>query len=431
MKKSVLFVLATMVMPLFAEAQQSVLEMSMKDAVEYAVEHNRNLQVSQKNIDLYQEKVREALAQGLPQVDARLTYSTNFGYEMSLMGQNMKVKDNMILSGSLSQLLFSGEWIVALRSSKIAAHLSEQQVQITELDMKQEIMLSYYSILVSERTRDIYTQNIKNMQEILKHTENMYEAGVVEVTDVDQIRINMSQLNNALLSVQRTVELNYNLFRIQLGLPVGSPIVLTEKLEQLLNESEILKVASQSFDINKNAEYQLLQTQKRIYEESVSLKRWAFAPTLSASYSYTRYIQAGSEFAEAMNAPHALSVTLNVPLFSGFSKRAQLNEAKIELEQNNLTLAQTEDQLNTNDVQCRFNLNNALENYNLQLANVDVAARIFQNYRYKYEQGAASSMDLTQSNSNYLQAESDFTNSCLTLLQAKLTLERLYNQFQY
>ena len=59
---------------------------------------------------------------------------------------------------------------------------------------------------------DILRQNLENMNEIYKHTDNMYKAGTVEVTDVDQIRINVGQLKNSLLSMERTVAVNYNLY---------------------------------------------------------------------------------------------------------------------------------------------------------------------------------------------------------------------------
>ena len=73
---------------------------------------------------------------------------------------------------------------------------------------------------------DILRQNLENMNEIYKHTDNMYKAGTVEVTDVDQIRINVGQLKNSLLSMERTVAVNYNLLRLQLGLEAGTPIKL-------------------------------------------------------------------------------------------------------------------------------------------------------------------------------------------------------------
>lgn len=86
------------------------------------------------------------------------------------------------------------------------------------------------------------------------------------------------------------------------------------------------------------------------------------------------------------------------------------------------------DQLKMQEEQMKFDLKSALENYESQKKNVAVARRSFDNINKKYEQGMVSSLDLTQSNSNYLQAESNFIQASLSLMQAQIKLEKLYSQ---
>ena len=80
--------------------------------------------------------------------------------------------------------------------------------------------------------------------------------------------------------------------------------------------------------------------------------------------------------------------------------------------------------------QYKFALKNALEDYNLQSENIQVARKVLENYQYKYNAGAVSSLDLTQANNNYLTAENNYTSACLTLLQAQTQLEKLYNELK-
>lgn len=229
-----------------------------------AIKHNKELQSSQMNIDLYRQKVRESVSQGLPQVNGTVTYSTNFGYKMDFGGQAIKMKDQSNLTVGLQQLLFSGQWILGLQTSKIAVRLTEQEVETTELDIIENIYNSYYTVLVSERMLDILRQNLENMNEIYKHTDNMYKAGTVEETDVDQIRINVGQLKNSLLSMERTVAVNYNLLRLQLGLEAGTPIKLTDALNVFLENDKSTRLYVEKFDINNNLSYQLITTQTEL-----------------------------------------------------------------------------------------------------------------------------------------------------------------------
>ena len=151
-----------------------------------------------------------------------------------------------------------------MQTSKIAVRLTEQEVETTELDIIENIYNSYYTVLVSERMLDILRQNLENMNEIYKHTDNMYKAGTVEVTDVDQIRINVGQLKNSLLSMERTVAVNYNLLRLQLGLEAGTPIKLTDALNVFLENDKSARLYVEKFDINNNLSYQLITTQTEL-----------------------------------------------------------------------------------------------------------------------------------------------------------------------
>ena len=242
---------------------------------------------------------------------------------------------------------------------------------------------------------------------------------------MEQIRITVGQLKNSLLSMHRTVDVNYNLLRLQLGLQAGTPIKLTDRLENFLTEDGFQKLSAQAFDINENSQYQLMQTQEELQKKMVGLKKWAYAPTISASYSYSYQIKSG-----LFSAPHTAGVTMSIPLFSGLQRKAQLDQEKITLDQTTLNKSLLEDQLNLQEEQYKFALKNALEDYNLQKENIIVAKKVLDNYQYKYNAGAVSSLDLTQANNNYLQAENNYTSACLTLLQAQTQLDKLYNQLK-
>ena len=423
MKQGTTLFLLMFFVPWMLHAQEAPQTISLQQAVEFAIKHNKELQSSQMNIDLYRQKVRESVSQGLPQVNGTVTYSTNFNYKMDFGGQAIKMKDQSNLTVGLQQLLFSGQWILGLQTSKIAVRLTEQEVETTELDIIENIYNSYYTVLVSERMLDILRQNLENMNEIYKHTDNMYKAGTVEVTDVDQIRINVGQLKNSLLSMERTVAVNYNLLRLQLG--AGTPIKLTDALNVFLENDKSTRLYVEKFDINNNLSYQLITTQTELNKKMLGLEKWSYAPTISGNYNFNYKIL---KPALDMSPKHTAGLTMNIPIFSGLQRDSKVKQAKITLEQSYMQKSLLQDQLNVQDEQLKFNLKNAMENYNLQKENIDVATRVLKNYQRKYELGAVSSLDLTQANNNYLQAETNYTEAILSLLQAQVSLEKLYNQ---
>ncbi len=429
MKKGIFIIFIAILVPWMLQAQSPSNEpqkLSLEQAIKFAIEHNKELQSSQLNINMRNKMVTEAISQGLPQVNGSLGYNTNFGHKVNFGETGIKMIDQVNVGVSVSQLLFSGQWILGVQTSKIAKKIAAQQVDITELDIKETIYNSYYTILASEHLMEIVKENLENMNKIQAHTENLYKAGTAEITDVDQIRVTVGQLKNNYLAMQRTVDVNYNLLRLQLGLPAGTPIILTDKMENFLELGSFLSLAAQQFDISKNRQFALMSTQEELQKKMVGLKKWAYAPTISGSYNYQYQIKSGG----FMSIPHTASITMSIPVFSGMQRKAQLDQQKITLQQTQLNKSLLEDQLNLQEEQYKFALKNALEDYNLQKENIEVARKVLENYQYKYNAGAVSSLDLTQANNNYLNAESNFTSACLTLLQAQTQLEKLYNNLK-
>ena len=66
----------------------------------------------------------------------------------------------------------------------------------------------------------------------------------------------------------------------------------------------------------------------------------------------------------------------------------------------------------------------------LEKENIEVARKVLENYQNKFRAEVVSSLDLTQANNNYLQAENNYASACLNLLQAQTQLEKLYNELK-
>lgn len=440
-------------------AQQTSQSYSIEQAQQYALEHNKTIRNAREDVRIAEQQYKEARGQGLPQVNGSMDYMTNFNYEAELDfgGGNqdqpqidftkldpgdyeiLKLLDQMSGSSSstivmtdqanaqvqFSQLLFSGQYWVGLKTARIGQELARQSVHITELDIKEMVTNTYQLILVTEEIIGVLDKNINNLEDIKKHTNNMYAAGMAEQTDVDQISISISQLQNQKKSLERNVNLSYNMLRFQMGLEPGSNITLTDSLPGIINKIETTSGLADSFNPVQNPNYQIVQTQEQLQKKMVDMQKWSYAPTLTGFYSYTEKIMT-TGFDLSPN--NAAGLNLSVPIFSGGVRKAQLDKAKIELDKAARTKELVEEQLRIQNNQLRFDFSSALENYNTQKLNVDVAQRVLNSVQNKYKQGLVSSLDLTQANSNYLQAQSNYLNAVMELTQANIKLQKLYNQ---
>lgn len=418
MKALIVTVAASLAVAAAARAQETM-SVDLQTAMTSAVQHNKQLQASSLDRETYYQKVREARSQGLPQVSASLTGTTYFGKEMDFGGMAIKMPNSLTLAATASWT-FAMQQVASVKVAKIAQRLTDATVEQTELDVKANVADTYYAVLTIQRNLDILKDNLADMQEIANHTARCYEVGTLEQTDVDQININVSTIQNSMLSLQRSLESTKKLLVLQMGIDIATKIDVPQTLDAALEANQSVDTAS--LDISKNAQYKQLLISREVGEQTVKLRKFAYIPTLTASYQYSNAIKGGF-----MNFDHVGNLTLSIPIFSGFQRHSQLKQAQIDLRKTETNIALLEDNLAQNAEQYAFDLQTAADAYDLQKKNLEVARRVLQNYRNKYDQGALSSLDLTQANTNYLSAESAYASASLDLLSAQVKLLKLYN----
>jgi len=440
-------------------AQENKIELSLNEAQEYALQHNKTLINSNRDLILADAQIKESKGSGLPQVNASLDYTTNFNYEIefglgggstqppdidyslldagdyevfkaidqmfgSSEGTKITMGDQLSARLQVTQLIFNGQYWVGIEMAKLGKKIAEKNITSTSLDIKENVANSYYLVLVTKELLKILEENQKNLEEVLKHTSNMYRVGTAEQTDVDQLKITLSQIENSKKAMERNLQLNLNMFKFTLGIAVNDDISLTDSLHSFTDSLDSENLVDLEMDLTKNPTYEIMVTQEELSEKAVNLQRWAYAPTLSAYYSYTeKLITSGFD----LSPKNSAGLTLSIPILSGGVRKAKLSQAKVKLDKISTSKTLLEEQLAIQDNQLTFEVKNAYDNYATQKESVEIAKRVYNNINNKYQQGLVSSLDLTQANSNYLQAENNYISSILSLLQARLKMDKLYN----
>jgi outer membrane protein len=334
------------------------------------------------------------------------------------------MSDQMNGKIQISQLIFSGQYIAGIQIAKIAKKLSEQGLQATELDVKENITNTYYSILTSEQSLKLLNENINNLNQILEHTTNMYQSGILELTDVDQVKITVNSIKNNQKMFERMLQLSYNMLKLQMGVAPDAQISLSDSLSQVIDSIDKKSVMISGYDITNNINYQMMESQVDFSQKQIDIQSWSFAPTIAGFYSYTKKIKT-TGFDLTPN--HLAGVSLTVPLWTSGGRVLKVSQAMIDKDIAQRNQEMVEDQLLLQEKQLLYNYQSALENYDTQKENFEVAGRVYKSFQNKYQQGMASSLDLTQANTNYITAESNYFSAALTLLQAQTSLQKLYN----
>lgn len=409
---------------------QNQLVLSVDSAIQFALMHNKTLINSQFAIENSNQKYKESVSYWLPQVSAAVDYSNFLGAEASLQLNPMappaviEFNPTSNFKATATQIIFNGSVYVGIQLAQLAKDLSTQTYKKDELTVKEQTIQAYYIILVSERIMDIINKNIENAQQIYEKTNNLAKAGMIEETEAKKLSVMVTTVQNAKKSTERQIELGYNLLLLQLGLESDTSIKLTTGIDEISSKYIISKEGSETFNIQNNLDYKLIELQSKISKKAIDLKKVNYLPSLVSFYSHTEKIE---KAAFDMTPKNVLGLTLNIPIFSSGQRCAQLNQAKITYKITENSKALVKQQLTLQEKQLRYNYKNLYDQYINQKENAAVAKEVLDKMNIKYQQGLVSSLELTSANSAYLTAETNLTTIMLELLNAELALRKMNN----
>ncbi len=415
---------------LTATAQQT-LRLSLDEAQQYAVEHNATM----KNADLDVKKAEmerwKTLSSMLPSVKAGFDYQNMLGYEMHMGMGGTSISIPLNPSGSFSvtaAIAVTGSQIVGTMLQNLALEMSDITRQQTEQTTRSQVKNVYVSILIMEETVGLLDSSLANLERLAATSQEAVNVGAAEQVDADKLQVQVATLRSSINATNRSLQLLRNSMLLQLGADVDATFELTTPVEQILNVDGALAFLNESFEIEKNYNYQLLEKSEEIAKKNVNMAWMDFLPTLSAYYQYSAKTYFGKEEGMNMTPPNMVGVSVSWPILTSGTRYASIKSARIALKENQNSRKQAEDGLRVQYNQLRYDLVNALETYDIQHRNLEVTQRVFANVSEKYKYGRASSLEVTTSSNDIIAAQSNYIQAVMNVISAQTALENLLNK---
>jgi len=152
-------------MKVFGQDKNEILKFSISEAQTYALQNNRAIRAGRIDVSSMDKQIWANIATGLPQINFDANYQHQFVIPTLNLGPYLDVnslsdgvvtksdlvnayknspsfalgvRNNTILNFTLSQLIFSGEYLVGLQAAKVVKqvlrnHLSRQKTRLRKL----------------------------------------------------------------------------------------------------------------------------------------------------------------------------------------------------------------------------------------------------------------------------------------------------------
>ena len=404
----------------------ATLNLSLAQAQDYAVETNRSLRNASLAVQKAYAQRWQTIASMLPSADLSWGYTSMMGYKMNFGGMPIEMPDNGTL-GVTAAVGINGQAIVGALLNNVAIDMQKLNLQQSEDNLRANVKTSYASVLVLQNVVTLLESSLANIERMAEMTQRSVEVGAAEQTTADLILVRVNTLKNNINANLRSTQLALNALKVLLDVPAETELVLTSTLEDFLSAEAVLALLGNDFILENNLNYQLLEKNVELAKKNVHMAGWAYGPTVALAYQYSKKDYFGEKEGFNMTPPNAVSLNISMPLWSSGKRAAGVVEKKIALEEARNTFAETANNLGIQNEQLRYNLQNGYETYMNEKDNMEVTQRVFESTTNKFNQGAASNLDLVNASNDLITAQSSYVQAVLTLVNAQVELEKFLN----
>jgi outer membrane protein len=424
--------------------------LSITEAQEYAIQNNRNVQAARIDIEVADKQIREAIGIGLPQLNLATNYQHQFVIPEISFGSYLDpnalpentylmkndimdaykdspsvplgVKNNTTFDFTLSQLIFSGEYLVGLQAFKVLRQVSEKALVKTEGETKESVANTYYLILILGESIKVLQESLASTEQTYNEMVKMNQQGFNEDTDVDQLKLNVSNLKRLITAIDAQRETAEKLLKYQLGMDFSRTVILNDSIQEFISEGNMQYLISPEFNLERSVDYQIVKDQVDLSALNLKRQQSAWLPSVSGFYRrHEQTNQPSFNFA----VKDLVGVSLNFPIFTSGERSSRISQARFNLEKSQVNRDNAGQGLILEFDTALKAYQTAYSNFITNKEGIMLSKKVYDKTLIKYHEGVSTSFELSQNQAQYLTSESNYYTSILTLLNAKAKLDRI------
>ncbi|MEI7734472.1 MAG: TolC family protein [Ferruginibacter sp.] len=457
MKKIWLNSTTVLSMVLFAAAAfaQQKNEMSVKQAVDYAMKNATQVKNALLDVKVQEQVNRQITAAAYPQINA----STGFTHFPNIAVQSLPnfispatyqvLIDEGVKNGTgntiafpsagfgtiqaqfgvpwtanagvdVSQLLFDGQVFVGLMARSAILDFYKKTAAVTQEQIKANVIKIYYQLVVGKSQLASLDANISRFEKLLNDTKEIYKNGFAEKLDVDKVNVQLNNIKTEKEKIVNSLNAGNSGLKFLLGMPQKEELVLVDTLSESELKEDILTA---SYDYKDRKEFQLLSVAEKLGGYNIRRYKLSKLPTVAAFGSYSKNAQR-SAFNFFNNdqwfTTSVVGVKIAMPLFDGFRKNALIQQSRYELQKTQNTIEQLKQNIDYDVEQSRIKMTSALLTLDNQKKNIELAEKVYNSTKLKYEQGLGSNQEIYNAQTELKVAQTNYYSSLYDAITAKI-----------
>jgi outer membrane protein TolC len=296
--------------------------------IEIALKKHPGIQAAAYTLQAGESRVGQAKAGYYPHLSGSASYSrtdqTATAGRFSTSGRS--VYDSYGSSVALSQNLFDfGKTATQVKIQNLNLDASRSDFDTTNDQVVFGVKQAYYGLLLTQRNRDVAREVVGQFTQHLGRARGFFEVGLKPKFDVTKAEVDLSNAKLNLLKAENALRLARVTLNNAMGLPDAPDYEIRDSLAFQRVEVDLDQVMKKAYD--RRPDLQSILAKKKSLDETITLQKKGYTPYVTGNAGYG---WSGDSF--PLDPGWSIGATLNIPLFSGFSTKYQVDEARANLD---------------------------------------------------------------------------------------------------
>jgi outer membrane protein len=329
MKRRLLFlVCCCLILPAAVGAEDLIRKgetLDLQRCIAIAMEKHPSIQAAAGTVTAGESRVGQARSGFYPQLNGSAGYSRTDPTSTSAISAG-QAYDSYSSSISLSQNLYDfGKTSTQVKIQELNRDSSRSDLDSVVIQVAFAVKQAYYGLLQSRRNRDVSREVVGQFQQHLERAKAFFEVGTKPKFDVTKADVDLSNAKLNLLKAENAVRLGQVTLNNTMGMPEAPDYEVVDQLPFQSVKIDVEEVTRKAYE--RRPDLKAIDVKKRSLEQSIELARKGYYPSVTGSASYG---WGASSF--PLDQGWSFGAQVNVPLFSGFLTKYQVEEARANLD---------------------------------------------------------------------------------------------------
>jgi outer membrane protein len=367
---------------------------TLEQALELAKDRANQIRLSELDIKKAEEEIKRARAGILPQVSVSYNY-TYFGQDLAL-GTTPNNRQSAVLQ--LNQAIFNKQVFELIKLANIQRELQSLIKEDVQRTLESQVKDLFYGLLYRKELVKLQEENLDYWEENYRRVSAKFSAGVVPKVELlraqSQLEQARSQLEQARADYLRALEDFKALLKLEGDVePEGT----LELKGFSLKEEELLQALKE-----KNSTLRVSKKAVELAQGTVELKRAQNLPTVNGFANYQLFTGKRSPVGDTeWLKGYSFGVSINYPIFDGFSRKAEISGAEIDLLKQRENLLQLEYDLRARLRGILLSINSLKTQIRAVQSSLEFAKEGLRLSTERYRLGVGSQLELLEARANY------------------------------